>query len=141
LVNLADIIHLTGTGKELQRTHARYWSRPSVIDEMPHLLALADVVITRAGAGTLSELAELKKAAVVVPLTGVAHDHQLKNAEMLANDGAIECLPEEKLSTLSQVLEPILKDHDRRRGMGERLHRFFPSDAGMRISKILLDVR
>ena len=139
LVNLADIIHLTGTGKELQRTHARYWARATVIEELPHLYALADVVVTRAGAGTLSELSALSKAAIVIPLTGVAHDHQLKNAQLLAAAGAIALLREEQISIFSEHIESLLRDHDRRRTMGEALKKFFPVEATNRIAKIVLD--
>jgi UDP-N-acetylglucosamine--N-acetylmuramyl-(pentapeptide) pyrophosphoryl-undecaprenol N-acetylglucosamine transferase len=140
LVNLADIIHLTGIGKEIQRTHARYWARPSVIDEMPHLLSLADVVITRAGAAALSELALLGKAAIVVPLTGIAHDHQLRNAEVLAAAGAIDLLKEERISILTEHADSLLKNHDRRRVMGDALRKMFPSDAASRIAGVVLDV-
>lgn len=140
LVALADIIHITGMGKELQRTHARYWSRPSILEELPHLYALADVVVTRAGAGTLSELALLGKASVVVPLTGVAHDHQLKNAEILAAADAIDLLKEERISILTDHVDSLLKNHDRRRTMGDALRKAFPCDAASRIAGILLDV-
>ncbi|MDD5055551.1 MAG: UDP-N-acetylglucosamine--N-acetylmuramyl-(pentapeptide) pyrophosphoryl-undecaprenol N-acetylglucosamine transferase [Candidatus Peribacteraceae bacterium] len=140
LVALADIIHLTGTGKELQRTHARYWARPSVIEELPHLYALADLVVTRAGAGTLSELSLLGKAAIVVPLTGVAHDHQLKNAEIPAAAGAIDLLKEERLAVLTEHVQSLLTNHDRRRMTGDTLRKIFPFDAARRIAGILLDV-
>ena len=114
--------------------------RPSVIEEIPHLYALADLVVTRAGAGTLSELSLLSKAAIVVPLTGVAHDHQLKNAELLAAAGAIDLLRNEHLSILTEHAVSLLKDHDRRRAMGEALRKAFPSDPPNRIAKIVLDV-
>jgi UDP-N-acetylglucosamine--N-acetylmuramyl-(pentapeptide) pyrophosphoryl-undecaprenol N-acetylglucosamine transferase len=48
----------------------------------------ADVVITRAGAGTISELCLVKKASILVPSPNVAEDHQTKNALALVNNNA-----------------------------------------------------
>ncbi len=139
LLEAADIIHLTGAGKGIARTHARYFARPYVLEELPHLYALADLIVTRAGAGTLSELAALRKAAIVIPLTGVAHDHQMKNALILVRQGAIELLAQENIDTLVQSITTLLADTQRRRVLGERLAQAFPVDAAKRIAMILLD--
>jgi UDP-N-acetylglucosamine--N-acetylmuramyl-(pentapeptide) pyrophosphoryl-undecaprenol N-acetylglucosamine transferase len=139
LINLADIIHITGIGKELGRTHARYFSRPYVVEELPHLYALADLVITRAGAGVLSELGALKKPAIVIPLGGVAHDHQLKNALVLAENGAIEPLKQEDLPLLPGRVAALLANQQRLKLLGENLSGFFPADASGNIAKVLLD--
>ncbi|MFW6371795.1 MAG: undecaprenyldiphospho-muramoylpentapeptide beta-N-acetylglucosaminyltransferase [Bacteroidota bacterium] len=58
------------------------------ISQMGFAYAVADVVVSRAGAGTISELALLGKAAVLVPSPNVAEDHQTKNAMALVKDGA-----------------------------------------------------
>jgi UDP-N-acetylglucosamine--N-acetylmuramyl-(pentapeptide) pyrophosphoryl-undecaprenol N-acetylglucosamine transferase len=139
LLEVADVIHLTGIGKGIAKTHARYFARPYVLEDLPHLYALADLVITRAGAGTLSELAALRKAAIVIPLTGVAHDHQMKNAVTLVETGAIELLPQENIDLLLQSVTGLLADTDKRRALGEHLAEAFPSDAAGRIARILLD--
>lgn len=140
LIDLADIIHLTGAGKAISRTHARYFARPFVTEELPHLYALADLAVTRAGAGTLSELAVLGKPAIVVPLTGVAHDHQLKNAVILAGNGAMEFLKQEELALLPGRVATLLQDRQRLKFLGENLSGFFPADASGNIAKVLLDV-
>ncbi len=54
------------------------------IQDMPAAYQAADFVISRAGAGTLSELAVVKKAALLIPSPNVAEDHQTKNAQALA---------------------------------------------------------
>ncbi len=140
LIDLADIIHLTGAGKAISRTHARYFARPFVTEELPHLYALADVAVTRAGAGVLAELAALRKPAIVIPLTGEAHDHQLKNAENLAARGAVELLPQQQLPELPERIASLLRDGERRQRLGGNLARAFPSGAAERIARILLDV-
>lgn len=59
-----------------------------VTDALPSLLAAADVVVARAGATTIAELAALKKATILIPLSGAASDHQRKNATELEAAGA-----------------------------------------------------
>jgi len=140
LIDLADIIHLTGAGKAISRTHARYFARPFVTGELPHLYALADLAVTRAGAGALSELAALRKPAIVVPLTGVAYDHQMKNAANLAARGAVELLPQQRLPELPERIASLLRDGERRQRLGGNLARAFPSGAAERVARILLDV-
>lgn len=140
LLDLADIIHLTGEGKTIHRQHARYFARTSVLAELPHLYGFADLVVTRAGAGVLSELAALKKAAIVVPLPGVAHDHQKKNAEFLAARQAVEFLSQDRLTDLPFVVGTLLGDSARRTIMGEALAQALPSDAAAKVAGVILDV-
>lgn len=65
------------------------------IYNMNVLLAAADVVVCRAGAMTLSEIAAMGKAAVIIPSPNVTNNHQYKNAKVLADKDAA-CLIEEK---------------------------------------------
>lgn len=139
LLTMADVIHITGQGKSTGKNHARYFARPYVTDELPHLYALADVVVTRAGAGVLSELSSLSKAAVVVPLSGVAHDHQMRNAEAIAAADACVALSEERLAELPSVVALLLASPERRTDIGKNLSGFFPRDAAAKVATITLD--
>lgn len=139
LIDLADIMHITGAGKEIGKQHARYWSRPFVTEELPHLYALADVVITRAGAGVLSELAANAKPAIVVPLRGVAQDHQQKNAEQFAAADAIVLLPQERLTELAMTVRNLLENPAKRQEYGKRLQGCIPQGAATAIASALLD--
>lgn len=58
------------------------------IPDMRFVYAVADLVISRAGAGSISEFSLLKKAVILVPSPNVAEDHQTKNAMSLVNQGA-----------------------------------------------------
>lgn len=84
-----QVIHLTGAGR-VQRVRDAYerLGVPAVVRErenaMERLYALADVVVCRAGASTLTELALLRKRAVLVPLPSAADDHQNANAAVFA---------------------------------------------------------
>lgn len=63
------------------------------IDDVPAALGAADLVIARAGASTLSEICAVGRPSLVVPYPFAAGDHQLRNAEALAQAGAAVCLP------------------------------------------------
>jgi UDP-N-acetylglucosamine--N-acetylmuramyl-(pentapeptide) pyrophosphoryl-undecaprenol N-acetylglucosamine transferase len=72
--------------------------------------AMADLVICRAGALTISELAQIGQAAVLIPSPNVAEDHQTKNAQALASRSAAVLLPDEQakeeiIRTALQLLE------------------------------------
>jgi UDP-N-acetylglucosamine--N-acetylmuramyl-(pentapeptide) pyrophosphoryl-undecaprenol N-acetylglucosamine transferase len=60
------------------------------IDDMPAAFARADLVIARAGAGALAELAAAGKPAILVPLPSATDDHQLRNAEAFTKAGAAQ---------------------------------------------------
>jgi UDP-N-acetylglucosamine--N-acetylmuramyl-(pentapeptide) pyrophosphoryl-undecaprenol N-acetylglucosamine transferase len=64
------------------------------IDDMPAAYAWADVVIARAGALTVSELAATGTAAILIPLPHAIDDHQTQNARVLASAGAAVLLPQ-----------------------------------------------
>ncbi len=74
------------------------------IDNMGDAYAAADLIITRAGASTISELILLEKPAILIPSPNVAEDHQTKNAKSLAGRGAAIILPDagakEKLAAI-----------------------------------------
>lgn len=141
LLDIADVIHLTGPHKSSADIHhARYFPLPFASKELPHLYALSDVVVTRAGAGTLSELSALKKAVIAIPLPGVAHDHQQENANILAKNDSIIALPQDRLIDLFSQIAVLCRDDKRRKDLGERLARSLPADASERIAAILLDV-
>lgn len=138
LLDVADIIHLTGAGKMTAKTHARYFARASMSDALPHLYALADIVLSRSGAGVLSEMSALQKVVITVPLTGVGHDHQLNNALFLEKNNAVILLPEQELSRVSSCIKQLLSDADIRKNLGESLLHAFPKDAAKNVAEILL---
>ena len=94
-----DVLFVTATGKGYYAEYKEKYHQagldalPNVrvseyIYDMPVQMAAADVVISRAGAMTLSELALMRKAAVLIPSPNVANDHQYKNAKALGDAGA-----------------------------------------------------
>jgi UDP-N-acetylglucosamine--N-acetylmuramyl-(pentapeptide) pyrophosphoryl-undecaprenol N-acetylglucosamine transferase len=74
----------------------------------------ADLVISRAGAGTLSELACAGVPALLVPSPNVAEDHQTHNAQAFERAGAAVLLPETQLAELNVRVLELMANKDRR---------------------------
>lgn len=132
-----DIYHLHATGKrEYERVRAAFCARRleralhltlvPFITPMANYMVAADVVICRAGAMSLGELAALGKCAILVPSPNVTGNHQLKNASALADRKAAVLIEEADLTGqhLWQQTEQLLADPSKRRGM-ERAVRAF----------------
>lgn len=89
------------------------------IDDMARAYANATLVIARAGATTLAELAAIGRPSILIPFPHAADDHQTKNAESLANDGAAVCVAEATLTPggLADNVRALLDDDAARRAM------------------------
>ena len=106
------------------------------IYDMPDQMAAADLVISRAGAMSVSELALTGKAAVLIPSPYVAEQHQLKNAMALVGEGAGICVEEHTLpeGTLTEQVKRLIDDPAERAAMGARIRAGFACpDANERI--------
>jgi len=103
--------------------------------DMPTYLAAADLVISRAGAMTLTELACAGKPAILIPSPYVADNHQYKNAKVLADAGAA-VLAEERAITEESVVKTVerLYAHpEERETMRSAMSKFYVSDVEARI--------
>jgi UDP-N-acetylglucosamine--N-acetylmuramyl-(pentapeptide) pyrophosphoryl-undecaprenol N-acetylglucosamine transferase len=118
----AEVLHQTGAGNGSDNPAVGYVRREYIHEEMPHVLAAADLVITRAGAGTLWECGSLGKAMILIPLgTDGSRGDQLRNAAYFAEKGAARVLAGKKAaaeSLKSAVLE-LVSSQELRFRMGE----------------------
>lgn len=91
------------------------------IFDMDKVLGGADLVVSRAGAITISELNALGKPSVLIPSPYVAHNHQEQNARYLEKNGAAMVLTEANLNgkTLSETIQKALSDRKELKAMGE----------------------
>lgn len=101
------------------------------IDKMPVYLRAADIVISRAGAMTISEIALVGAAAILIPSPNVTDNHQYKNAKILSDGGAAILIEEANLTdqALLQVICRLCKSKDERALLGNAAKRFAVSDA------------
>lgn len=140
LLTLCDVAHLTGQGKEGAPPQRGYWSRPFATDELPHLYACASMALSRAGAGAISELAALGLPSILVPLTGLAQDHQTANALQAEQTGGCILLQQEMLSRrLVPLLADLAQNPQKRAQMGAALRSAAAPDASRRIAKIIVE--
>jgi UDP-N-acetylglucosamine--N-acetylmuramyl-(pentapeptide) pyrophosphoryl-undecaprenol N-acetylglucosamine transferase len=108
-----QIIHISGKTQSpleihpvddlgITRKHYQFYN------EMDALYALADVVVARSGSGVISEILELRKKAILIPLPTAAYNHQWHNARAVESPGVIEML-EQKDASPARLVEKILK--------------------------------
>jgi len=98
--------------------------------EMDLAYAAANVVVSRAGALSISEICLTKKPAVLVPSPNVAEDHQTKNAMALVKEDAAFMIPDrEAVSNLTAAVLDLLNDHERCERLSERIGKLGRPDA------------
>lgn len=143
-----QVLHLTGAGKdeEVRRTVRELGGEASVrdyrvlgyLEEMQLGLACADLVIGRAGAGTVCELAALGIPAVYVPLPH-GNGEQRLNASGLAEAGGGLLVADDDLTTsyVRDVVVPLLEDGERLRTMGERAAAVGVRDGAARLADLV----
>lgn len=120
----------------------RFQLHAFISEGMAELLGAADIVVTRAGATTTLELAALAKPAVLVPNGYLTGGHQLKNAAVYAETGAVEVIDEHELDANPQLLvdtlTSLLANPERLRQMSAAFHRFAKPHAAKEMADIIL---
>lgn len=112
------------------------------IYDMPVKMAAADLVICRAGAMTVSEIALSRKNAIFIPSPNVTENHQYKNAEALSKAGAAVLLPEDELTPqrLAYEIDSILCDDAKRLSMKKAVGTFANENANKAVYDEIMKV-
>jgi UDP-N-acetylglucosamine--N-acetylmuramyl-(pentapeptide) pyrophosphoryl-undecaprenol N-acetylglucosamine transferase len=92
-------------------------------DRVAELLSAADLVVSRAGAGTLAELVRCAAPAILIPFPSAADDHQRANAAYFAAQGGGLVVEQAQLAQLRAEVFNLLGDDERRQGLRENLQR------------------
>ena len=102
------------------------------IYDMPLRMAAADLVISRAGAMSVSELALMKKCSILIPSPNVADNHQYLNAKALADHGAAFLIEESNLSGegLASAAKSILSNRSTSQSMEQAIGKFAKQNVG-----------
>jgi len=137
-----DIIHITGRGKSQLSTlnsqlSSHYFQTEFAFTELPHFYAAADLAISRAGAGSIAELAANSIPSIFIPLRGVGHDHQYKNAQVAAENGCIHLEQSDLTKKLLRTVHSLIEDSAKRNSMSEIFHDLCKPDAALQIAKII----
>ncbi len=149
LLERANVIHQCGPDnvEELRQYAAtlpallagRYYLAGFVGPELPDVLALTDVVVSRSGAGTLAELTALGKPAVFIPLASSAGNEQAHNARHLEEAGAaVALLGDVTEDQLRDAIGPLLTDPALRETMAEQARAHGRPDAADRLVDVIL---
>ena len=92
-------------------------------DELWHAIAASDVVVMRAGAGSLFDTAAVGRASILVPYPYATADHQLHNARYFTQNGAAELMLDDEVTarSLRGKVEGLLDDAPRREGLARNM--------------------
>lgn len=110
--------------------------------ELAAAYTLAELVVIRAGAGSIFEAAAFGRPSMLVPLAGAAADHQRANARAYADTGAAVVLNENALTdkVFTKSIDDLMSDPARRGTMAQRARQFAKIEAAEDIAEILLDL-
>jgi UDP-N-acetylglucosamine--N-acetylmuramyl-(pentapeptide) pyrophosphoryl-undecaprenol N-acetylglucosamine transferase len=142
-----EVVHQAGA-RHLEITRAAYAAAGlevepvAFIDDMAARYAWADVVICRAGAMTVSELAVVGVASILVPFPFAVDDHQSANARYLSDAGAALLLPQTRLSAsvLAKLLGELAASRDRLLDMARAARALARPDAAHRVAALCMEV-
>ncbi len=111
------------------------------VNDMPEAYAAADLVVARAGAMTVAEVAAAGRPALFVPFAGATHGHQEANARALEAQGAAVVLTEAQATeeSLGVAIATLLADPSRLSAMGEAARRAARPDAAARLCDIVFE--
>jgi len=109
------------------------------IDRMDLAFAAAEIIISRAGAGTISELCLVGKPVILVPSPNVAEDHQTRNAMALAGRDAAMLIPDDEAGkTLVGKAIELASDRKRKKTLSENIAQMAERDSDLRIAREVL---
>lgn len=135
-----QFVHLAGPRDEarMRGRYAENWMKARVLgfcEEMQWPYSAADLVISRSGAGTLTELAAFGLPSLLLPYPHAAGNHQWHNARVFETAGAARILqPTERLS---EVLPALLADEPARTAMAESARSLAIDDAAERLADLV----
>lgn len=109
------------------------------INRMDYAYSAADIIVSRAGAGTISELCLVGKPVILIPSPNVAEDHQTRNAEALSNSNAAMLITDNQaVKTLVDEAIKLISDKTRRDKYAENILKMADRDADIRIAEEVL---
>lgn len=147
LLDLTSVILISGTSKydELKaltpQDDERFQLHAFISSGMAEMLGAADIVVARAGATTLLELAAVARPTILVPNGNLTGGHQLKNAAVYAEVGAVEVIDDQELEANPQILVDtvggLLANPQKLHTMAKKFHAMAKPDAARDMAAII----
>lgn len=141
LLSFSQVIHQMGEGDYQPLSKEGYFARPYFNTELPHLLAAASGVVSRAGAGSLWEYLSLRIPALLLPLQGPGtRGDQLRNAELFAERGAARIFRDREggARAFAREVRRILQPREAEE-MRDAMERFSTGDGAETIAALVLE--
>lgn len=143
LTAFSEIIHQTGETKFRELNYDGYHPVPFIHDELADTLALCDMVISRAGAGALSELTALRKPMILIPLgLHASRGDQILNARRLEQAGAAIVLDPETVTAQEFLcaVRSLAQDEQKRSELSLACASCAPIDSAYTIATTILEL-
>ncbi|MEB3178210.1 MAG: undecaprenyldiphospho-muramoylpentapeptide beta-N-acetylglucosaminyltransferase [Nostocaceae cyanobacterium] len=139
----AYVVHLTGDNDPEAHSlqHPQYISLPFYSDMAP-LLQRANLAISRAGAGSLTELAITGTPAILIPYPFAAEDHQSYNAQVFTSANAGLCFQQQELTAeiLQREVLSLLQSPEKLQEMGEKARLIAVRDSAQKLAQLVREV-
>lgn len=143
LLKSTQVLHSTGVGKrvkppiDIAHGHDRY-HQFEFIDQVDKAYAAADVVIARAGIGTITALSVLGKISIIVPMP---ESHQEWNAQYLYENNAAIVLDQREITpdTFARIIRKILFDVKLQKELQQNIHSIIPADSTQKMLSVILE--
>lgn len=137
LVRFVNVIHITGTGRgQVGGAHERYRAYEFITD-MASAYGACDMVVARAGLGTITELALIHRPAIIVPMPG---GHQEANAALLAEHEAALVVEQAVLTpeSLVSLIRGLLFEHALQKRLVKNMSALMPANAAVLVSDVVM---
>ena len=139
LTVFCQIIHSAGIGKlNPDIKYPRYHQFEILTEGMANALAVADLIVSRAGMGALSEFAALGKPVILIPLPG----HQEANAEILKEKNAAVVWKQSEINNERFVagLKELLADREKLSSLGQNIHVAIKTDVRAAMADLIMEI-
>lgn len=135
LLQIAQVVHLSGAGKKIEDSRIGYYAAEFLnYQKLLSIMAVSNLVIARPGLGTLTDLAALGKASILVPMP---KSHQEDNVLAATEMGATVYLKQEELGiNLFQKVQEILANEDLKNNLAYKMAEFIKPGAAKSIVNI-----
>ena len=120
----------------------RYRAFPYLQNNINIALSSADIIVSRAGAGAIFEIAAFGRPSILIPLPGSANNHQLQNAKEYSKTGAALVIEEKNLSSdiLVEAIGRLLRDKSKLAEMSNTAKSFYFQNSALNLAEITLSI-
>ena len=126
-----EILYITGSNVDMESFQKRITNKKGIVfvpyvENLPGILAVSDLVISRAGAGSLFEIIGLEKPSINIPSPNVANNHQFYNAYELYQCGAIQMIEEKEITKekIGSLILHLLNDKEEKEKLKQNMMQY-----------------